>query len=88
MQKILLLSFIYLVSSKLQCTSQESLPAKNEDCFNRAVENEDSYCCFGEFKVSIIKFSTCFESPKSANPEFMMKLLESKYKESNVTVYN
>ena len=89
MQKILLLSFIYLVSSKLQCTSQENWPAKNEDCFNRAVENEDdSYCCFGIFGLLRKKYNRCFETPKSDNPEFRMKLLNSKYNEYNVTIYN
>ena len=91
MQKILLLSFIYLVSSKLQCTSQDNPPAKNEDCFNRAVENEDDfYCCFGEFVLTntLLKFNGCIESQKSMNPEFMMKLLNSQNKEYNITVYN
>ena len=52
MNKILiLLSLIYLTSCKLACSSKET-PEKREDCYNRAVDDENNgICCYLKLKL-------------------------------------
>ena len=89
MNKILiLLSLIYLVSCKLACSSFSVTPEKREDCYNRALKNEDNgICCFLSYSSpSFGNYSICQEFDTKTNTEFVKLWLIAKYSQNNMTI--
>ena len=88
MNKILiLLSLIYLISCKLECTSFEKQPENREECYNRALENEDDICCFLNYSSPFFgNYSKCEELDAKTNIEFVKQVLNATYSKNNVTI--
>ena len=88
MSKILiLLSLIYLTSCKLACSSKET-PEKREDCYNRAVDDENNgICCYLKLKSPFTNETIkCEELNTKINIEFDKQAIISLYSLMNITV--
>ena len=49
---LILLSLIYFVSCKISCGEIDNPPENKEDCYNRALENEnEDVCCYIKVKT-------------------------------------
>ena len=89
MNKILiLLSLIYLISCKLSCISSEKEPENSEDCYNRALDNEDNdVCCYVKINIPLKgNMSLCREFEIGINKEFIKQTLAATYSQFNSTL--
>ncbi len=83
---LILLSLIYFVSCKISCGEIDNPPENKEDCYNRALENEnEDVCCYLKVKTPA-SVSVCTELKDSLNKEFIKKVIVSQFKEHNYTL--
>ena len=83
---LILLSLIYFISCKISCEQRDNIPENKEDCYNRAVVNENGVvCCYIKVKTPV-SVSACVEIQDSLNKEFMKKVLVSQYSGLNYTL--
>ena len=59
----ILLSLIYLISSKLDCNSDE-LADNSDACFNRVVTGYGNHCCYIKVSTSSGSMGLCYEYSK------------------------
>ena len=92
MNKILiLLSLIYLISCKLACSSEEKDPENEQECYERAVDDEDNgVCCFIKVKglELLDTVNKCAEFDNKINKDFIKQSLISQYSNNNYTLEN
>lgn len=77
LKSFILLSLIYLISSKLDCNSDE-LADNSNACFNRVVA-KDKHCCYEKVSTSSGSIGRCYEYSKDISLDDLRKGLAEYY---------